>query len=82
MYQKIHKARQDHICSGCENIIEKGTQYYQAGLIPKNKDYHIDCLPKTEPTPVTETKVEPVADPVWTIGDHRTESTATIRICL
>ena len=66
MYQKLHKARQDHLCTGCTEIIEKGTQYYQVGLIPKNKDYHVDCLPKTEPTPMTETKVEPEvkADPV------------------
>ena len=58
MYQKIHKARQDHLCNGCTKIIEKGTQYYQVGLIPKNRNYHIECLPKTDPTPVKETKVE------------------------
>ena len=80
VYQKTHKARQDHLCTGCGNIIEKGTQYQQIGLIPKNKDYHVDCLPKDEPAPVTETTVEPEVkdDPIWTIGNHRTETTATI----
>ena len=58
MYQKLHKARQDHVCSGCGKLVTKGTKYYQAGLIPKNKDFHVECLPKTEPTPVTETKVK------------------------
>ena len=48
MYQKIHKARQDHLCTGCQNIIEKGTKYYQIGLIPRNKDYHIECQPNAQ----------------------------------
>ena len=56
MYQKLHKARQEHICSRCGEMIEKGQEYYQAGLIPKNKDYHVDCLPKTETTSETEEK--------------------------
>jgi len=59
MYQKNHKARTDHVCAtGCGKLIEKGTEYVQIGLIPKNKDYHVTCLPahvgETKPTKATE----------------------------
>ena len=58
MYQKQHKSRQEHVCSGCGNIIGKRTSYTQIGLIPNNRDYHEECLPKSVIAPIAETKVK------------------------
>ena len=71
MYNKEHKARKDYTCSKCGQNIQKGGKYVQVDLIPKNKNYHVDCSPKSEvvdepkveiktvETNVAETKVEP-----------------------
>ena len=56
MYNKEHKARKDYTCSKCGQAIQKGGNYVQVGLIPKNKNYHVDCQPI--PKPVSEPKNE------------------------
>lgn len=61
MHQELHKARHDYLCSGCKDIIEKGTQYYKVGMF-KAQVYHTECLPNAGVAPVIETKVEQVPD--------------------
>lgn len=64
--------RQDYVCAGCGDIIEKGTTHTRTGNAPNFKRYHDACVgkkPATTDAVATETgaeaagTTEPVTEP-------------------
>ena len=67
MVKVARGGRQDYLCEGCKEIIEKGTPHVRKGNSPNFKRYHEKCAenpaPVAETPGATDTAEEPAANP-------------------